>query len=327
MRSILRKPAAFAAIAALVLPGALPAQQDIPRLLWSNRQDGWSAIRLDQGCYLIFYRDALTDYYGGYTAADFNISIEGGCGPDGFAEGPIQMQFSWTFKGESYHYVREFQGTAHHGLLQGDGQQIDGDDSEGSLKMLDVTPNPAKVHWRDSCVAEYDPGNGQYVPLQPPDGCNPQGVQPMIDQLSAAGLLAGGGGTNAGAGASPPQPDRPRTDAEKGDVFDKCVRLVDEENEGLHDDWSLRNVCGETIIASYCFISVPPNVSDKAQCAQEENRTNEIAGGGRIDFQYSSVEWGHESELESLQAVGYACTGGNFPDVYFEDRRLKFTGC
>ncbi len=319
--------ATLSAVLALALPAT--AQSRPPNLLWSARNDGWSAIQISQGCFLIFYTDGLVKGWGGYDAPDLKVTANASCGPDGLAEGPVWIEFIWTMK--TYHVLYKIEGTAHQGVLQGAAKDTIGDDENDTgfhLRELGDARNPSPSFYRDGC--EYsDDANGVFNHLMD-DACHASGIQPMIDQLRMAGLIGGGGPSGA---ATPAATAQSSSAAGSGDVFGRCVTLSAEEKRGIQDYWSLTNRCDQPIIARYCFKANFETAGNEALCTRGEYRTTEIKANSKLDFTWGLIDEGTPMSNgviagpNALSVVGYACGGGQFPQVTFENGRMKFLGC
>ncbi len=317
--------AAFAAAAVALFSLAAPsAQAQPPNVLWSAQQDGWSAIQIHQGCYLIFYQDGFVKGWGGYAAPDLTAPAGGECGADGLAEGPVIVHFVWTM--QTYHVLIEVSGTAHQGVLQGPGNTAFGDDENDPkgfhARDLGDARNPMPTSYRDGCDLGED-GN----PSDP--NCHASGAQAMIAQLRQAGLIGG----DAKAPPSAPAAPQPASAAANGDVFGKCVSLAAEEKRGIQDYWSLNNACGQTIIVRYCFKANFENAGNEALCSQGQYRTTELRANGKLDFAWSLTEEGTPmtngvvAGPNALSVIGFACTDGMTPQVSFEGNRMTFLGC
>lgn len=319
--------AAVLAAFTLAAPAVPVAQARPQNLLWSGRNDGWSAIQMSQGCYLIFYRDGLVKGWGGYDSPELTVSASGQCGADGLAEGAVTVEFIWPM--QTYRVIKQLAGTAHEGVLQGQAQETIGDNENDSgfhLRDLGDARNPSPSFYRDGCEFS-DNADGQFVyPMD--EGCSAAGIQPMIDQLRQAGLIGGGQAT-----APQPAPAQASGGAAGGDVFGRCVSLAAEEKRGIQDYWSLTNRCDQTVIARYCFKANYEAAGNEALCSQGQYRTTEIKAGAKVDFTFSLTEEGTPMSNgviagpNALSVYGFACTGGAFPQVSFEDRKLKFLGC
>ncbi len=167
-----------------------------------------------------------------------------------------------------------------------------------------------------------------------------------VAQLNGSAGSAEGGAAQSRAGAgqlaeAPAPVQQPQSapaqsassPAAMGDVFGRCVSLHAEEKRGIQDYWSLSNDCGETVIARYCFKANFETAGNEALCSQLEYRTTEIKANSKLDFTFSLEEPGTPrtdgtiSGANALSVLGYACTGGSFPQIGFEDKRLKFQGC
>lgn len=142
-----------------------------------------------------------------------------------------------------------------------------------------------------------------------------------------------------GQGPSAPQPPQSppsqsvSAPAATGDVFGKCVSLHAEEKRGIQDYWSLSNDCNVPVIVRYCFKANFETAGNEGLCSQLEFRTNEIKANSKLDFTFSLEDPGTPrtdgtiSGANSLTVFGFACTDGMFPQVSFEDKRLKFLSC
>jgi hypothetical protein len=319
---------AFMAALALFSFTAPVAQAQPQNLLWSARQDGWSAIQIHDGCYLIFYQDGWVKGWGGYAAPDLKVSVpEGQCDSGGVAEGPVTIEFVWTM--QNYHVMIQLEGTAHQGVLQGPGKLTVGDDENDTsfhLRELGDVRNPMPNFYRDGCEYNDDASGAFSVPAD--EKCQASGAQAMIEQLRQAGLIGGGS-----AGSSTPAPTQPTSAAAKGDVFGKCVSLAAEEKRGIQDYWSLNNACSQAITVRYCFKANTENAGNEALCSRSEYRTNDIKANGKLDFTWSLTDEGTPMSNgdvagpNALKVYGFACTEGMTPQVSFDSGRLAFGGC
>jgi len=301
---------------------AAPASQTI---LYSGRNDGWSAIRISEGCYLIFFRDGLVDGWGGYRDPQLDVSANAECAPNGLAEGDAWVEFIWHLDtGEPV--MKQIEGTAHLGVLDGNATSSIGDrDGDGwALRDLGDARNPSPSFYRQGCEF-YDDADGQFT-IPADETCQPMGAQAMIQQLIDAGLIGGGA-----PGAAPPPAPAPAP--ARTDVWGKCISLKAEEPVGIQDEWSLNNRCNEPVIVRYCFKPNTGALGDPKLCAHREYATQEIRANGKLDFAFSLIPEGQAmadgtlAGPPGLTVLGFACTDGVFPDAYFEDGQFKSLGC
>lgn len=119
-----------------------------------------------------------------------------------------------------------------------------------------------------------------------------------------------------------------------GDVYDKCVQIDKYPADGgIQTVWAMHNVCTQPIIVSYCFKATVQAAGDPNLCSRREKRTSEIRGNGTINFPFTLVEPGQAMSdgtiagANSLFVRGFACTGGSFPNVYFDEGQFLSRGC
>ena len=119
-----------------------------------------------------------------------------------------------------------------------------------------------------------------------------------------------------------------------GDVFGRCVQIARYPDDGgIQTVWAMNNVCSQSIIVSYCFRAAVEAAGDPNLCSRLEKRTNEIPGNGKIDFPFTLVDEGQSMSdgtlagENNLTVLGFACTEGRFPNVYFDGGRFLSRGC
>jgi hypothetical protein len=339
---ISRRVVAYTAVLALLAPTLSQAAPAGEKVFWSNRNDGWSGIKIYEGCYLIHFRDSLVNGWGGYGAA-LDVKINGECGPDGLAEGPVSIQFTFpasqpSYDGRRYNNLIQITGTARNGVLEGNAEETVADDLDGDFALSDMgdVRNPMPLFYRSGC--EYsDDGNGNYI-YPSDEACTVDGIMPMIAQLFEAGMieapLDNPSASGSGSGYSSPPPPPQNTDSgASGDVWGRCITLRSEPKRGIQDYWSLYNSCSKNVIARYCFQPGTAAAGDPNLCMRREYRTHEIKAGRKLDFAFSLIDEdqamsdGTSAGPSTLTVHGFACTDERFPDVYFDNGEFKSFGC
>lgn len=178
----------------------------------------------------------------------------------------------------------------------------------------------------ERCLAEALLAGNAGVLSQNTPVLNPQeGPLGLRDKSPAStGLAPATVGSNYGA-----QPS-----GGNGDVFGRCVQIARYPDDGgIQTVWAMNNVCSQSIIVSYCFRAAVQAAGDPNLCSRLEKRTHEIPGNGKIDFPFTLVDEGQSMSdgtlagENSLTVLGFACTEGRFPNVYFDGGRFLSRGC
>lgn len=160
-----------------------------------------------------------------------------------------------------------------------------------------------------SCTPRKRPRVNIAVPTSPPPV---RLVQPQASPTRSASAATGG----------------------TGDVFGRCVRITRYPDDGgIQTVWAMNNVCSQPVIVSYCFKANVQAAGNPNLCSRREKLTYEIRGNGKIDFPFTLVEKGQAMSdgtlagPNSLSVLGFACTGGAFPNVYFDEGKFLSRGC
>ena len=96
----------------------------------------------------------------------------------------------------------------------------------------------------------------------------------------------------------------------------------------------MTNTCTSSVIVTYCFRARFEAAGDPNLCRRREMRTHEIRAGGTLTFDFNlmppgtALSDGRTVTSNALIVSGFACTGGNFPDAYFDsDGTFRTSGC
>lgn len=321
---------------------------------WSKRNDGWAKVQISPGCHLIWFGDhRVYRQIDNITPDDrVDVVVRGSCNANGLAEGPIRIETTVHFPPTSvadeaeYHYlgwrtVRE--GNARNGLLQGMVKMWDYERVQGKPDVWELTGFPEGLHnyFQDGCEY-FDDGNGGPDLGRPVTEhshwgqCDPEGGRQLLADMGNAG-----GGAQPAPVASPTArllpaapPANPAQTAGT-DVWSRCITVTQYPPDGgIQTVWALNNTCNTTVIARFCFRAQHEAAGDPNLCRRREMRTQEIRPGGKYDFPFtliapgSSLTDGRIVRSNELLVSGFACTGGNFPDAYFDsDGSFNSNGC
>jgi len=347
MSSISKLVAMFIAAVALALPAVA---QGSPRIKWSPNNDGWMRIEIRPNCYLVVFADSWV--YGDMSAGiapgePVSVNATGACNERGFAEGPVTVEFIWNMRdpgGERSRYswlrgrvYRE--GVAKNGLLEGLSSmwwQIEYDGWRGEWNDTDQGYNPIEHAYKRGCPFIYVDGQATDDALESPrkewPQCSPEGAKvfypeeedpadepPSADPIPPTARLI-------------PATPAPATGA---DAWATCVQREKlAPDGGIQQLWRLHNTCPTAIIVRYCFRAQFEAAGDENLCRRREMRTHEINAGSYLSFAFNPMPAGtilsdgRTVTSNDLIVSGFACTGGNFPDAYFDsDGSFKSRGC
>ena len=305
------------------------------RIFWSNRDDGWTAILLSPDCYLVAFIDGLIAGWGGYDDMDnLKVTTSGSCNAKGLAEGPVRITYEWQDENGPVRVVNE--GTARNGLLEGMFSQTiyDQEETPGRFEVADLgdVRNPMPSFYKEGCEYFVD-GNGEI------DFANPSTSGPYGQCLPEGGqFLVAGGNAPADPASAPatssPASSAPVQQASGGDLFQQCISVQQyPPYGGIEDVWAMRNTCDQKLIVRFCFRANVQAAGDPNLCSRREMRTQEISAGGAYDFAFTPVREGTSMSdgtiagPNGLSVVGYACSGGRFPDAYFDNGKFLSRGC
>ncbi len=330
--------AVVAGIGALAPLAFAQGSSGADRIFMSNRNDGWTAMLLSKDCYLISFIDGLISGWGGYDDMNkLRVTTSGGCNAQGLAEGPVQIVYEWQAENGPVRVVND--GTARNGLLQGMFKQTiyEQYDTPGQFTVADLgdARNPMPSFYRDGCEFFVD-GDGRIDFENPstygPFGqCLPEGGQFLLNAaLTPADPAPSGGATPAPSAPPPP----PQQQASGGDLFKQCISVQQYPRDGgIQDVWAMRNTCDSKLIVRFCFSANVEAAGDPNLCSRREMRTQEISAGGAYDFPFTPVREGQAMSdgtiagPNGLSVAGYACSGGRFPDAYFDNGVFLSRGC
>jgi len=344
---------AVALVAVLVSLTSVAHAQVSRNVEWSTRNDGWAKVQISPGCHLIWFGESRIYRQIDNITPDnrVDVVVQGSCNANGLAEGRVRIETTVHFPPTNiaseaeYHFlgwrtVRE--GNARNGLLQGvvrmwDFERVQGNPGEWETPLPGF-PEGLDNFFKDGCEYAYDDQSGQ--PGYPvTEGshwgeCNPEGGQRLLAEL----------------GAAPEQPPQlttpsptarllpvtpPPAPAGNADVWSRCIKVTQyPQNGGVETVWALNNTCTTSVIARFCFRAQHEAAGDPNLCRRREMRTQEIRAGGAYDFPFtlispgSSLSDGRIVRSNELLVSGFACTGGNFPDAYFDsDGAFRSDGC
>ncbi len=321
-----------------------------PNVQWSKHGDGWARVQISPGCHLVWFGEhRIYRQIDNITPDDrVDVVVQGSCNASGLAEGRVRIETTVHFPPTTdpseaeYHYlgwrtVRE--GNARNGLLQGAVRFWDFE----RLQKPGVwdTPMPGfpeglDTFFRDGCEYTYDEQTGQAGdPLG--DGshwgqCNPEGGQRLLSDFGAGPEPSAPAPSPAARllSAVPAQPA-----PGNADVWSRCITVSQYPPDGgIQTVWALNNTCNTAVIVRFCFRAQYEAAGDPNLCRRREMRTQEIHAGGKYDFPFtliapgSSLTDGRVVRSNELLVSGFACTGGNFPDAYFDsDGAFRSHGC
>ena len=327
--------AAVACLVALVPIALAQGSRGSDRIFASNRNDGWTAMLLSKDCYLIAFIDGLISGWGGYDDMDkLQVTTSGSCNAQGLAEGPVQIVYEWPSENGPVRVVND--GTARDGVLQGMAKQtiFDQYETPGRFSIADLgdVRNPMPSFYKDGC--EYFVDSEGRVDFENPSTsgpfgqCLPEGGQFLINAALTPADTPAPSAPTASPAASPAQ------QAGSGDVFARCISVKQYPPDGgIQTIWAMRNTCDTKLIIRFCFQANVEAAGDPNLCSRREMRTQEISAGGAYDFPFTPVTEGTSMSdgtiagPNGLSVAGYACTGGRFPDAYFDNGQFLSRGC
>ena len=327
--------AAVAGLGALIPIAFAQGSTGADRIFMSNRNDGWTAMLLSKDCYLISFIDGLISGWGGYDDMNkLQVTTSGSCNAQGLAEGPVQIIYEWQTENGPARIVND--GTARNGILQGMAKQTIYDQYEtpGRFTVADLgdARNPMPSFYKDGCEYFVD-GDGRIDYENPstsgPFGqCLPEGGQFLLNAALTPANDPAPAAPTSSASAAPAQ------QAGSGDVFSQCISVQQYPRDGgIQTIWAMRNTCDQKLIVRFCFQANVEAAGDPNLCSRREMRTQEISAGGAYDFPFTPVEEGQAMSdgtiagPNGLSVAGYACTGGRFPDAYFDNGVFLSRGC
>ncbi len=328
-----------------LLPAAY-AQKGWDGIQWSDRDDGWMTVSLKQNCTLLLFLDARSYSLRVFEEGNqISYSARGECDKRGLAQGRIVLEINYlTSNPGSYEQTFIFEGTARNGVF------------EGKINQIDVTPLVPSgravmpLHMKGGCPYYIDPDTGQidhkmpYGTGYPYDSgifppCSTEGADYLRQQIAARQATPATPPPVASAPAtSPSQRLLPSTPAPAGnaDVWSSCISNPEPRarDGGIQALWDITNSCPNAVIVRYCFRAQFEAAGDPNLCRRREMRTHEIAPKGKLTFDFNLMPAGtvlsdgRTVTSNTLLVSGFACTGGNFPDAYFDsDGSFRSRGC
>lgn len=327
--------AALAGLGALAPLALAQSSRAADRIFMSNRNDGWTAILISKDCYLLSFIDGLVHGWGGYDDMEkLQVTATGNCNAQGLAEGPVQITYEWQDENGPVRVVND--GTARNGILQGMARQTIFDQFETpgrfSIAELGDVRNPMPSFYKDGC--EYFVDSSGRIDYENPSTsgpygqCLPEGGQFLLNAaLTPADTPPNSAPASSGGGS-------PAQQAGSGDVFSQCITVQQYPRDGgIETIWAMRNICDSKLIVRFCFQANVEAAGDPNLCSRREMRTQEISAGGAYDFAFTPVTEGTAMSdgtiagPNGLSVAGYACTGGRFPDAYFDNGVFLSRGC
>lgn len=323
----------------LALLPAAHAQKGWDGIQWSDREDGWMTVRLKPNCTLLMFLDGRS--YGLRVFEEGNqigYSAQGECDKRGLAQGRVVLEVHYlTSNPGSYEQTFVFEGTARNGVFEGKFNQVDVTPLEPSGRV--VSPLFAKGGCpfyvdRNTGVIDHSKPYGGYGPP-----CSTEGADYLRAQIAA--MLAAPAAPPPVASVSPASPAQrllpvSPAPANNADAWSGCIsgparRAPD---GGIQVFWDMTNSCNTAVIVRYCFRAQFEAAGDPNLCRRQEMRTHEIAPNGKLTFDFNLMPAGtvlsdgRTVTSNTLLVSGFACTGGNFPDAYFDsDGSFRSRGC
>lgn len=320
---------------------------------WSKRNDGWAKVQISPGCHLIWFgENRIYRQIDSITPDNrVDVVVQGSCNANGLAEGRVRIETTVHFPPTNvaseaeYHYlgwrtVRE--GTARNGLLQGVVRMWDFESVQGNPGVWETPipgfPEGLDNFFKDGCEYSFDERTGQ-IGYPVTEGshwgeCKPEGGQLLLAELGAEPEAPPQTSPSPAARLLPVTPAP--APAAGADAWARCVSgpVRRDPDGGIQVLWDLHNSCTTPVIVSYCFRARFEAAGDPNLCRRQEMRTHEIAAQGKLTFDFNlmpagtALSDGRTVTSNSLIVSGFACTGGSFPDAYFDsDGSFRSRGC
>lgn len=192
---------------------------------------------------------------------------------------------------------------------------------------------PYFVDLKTGVVDYHEPFVGYQV------SCSTEGADYLRKQIAA--MLAAPAVLPPTASAPPASPAQrllPTSPAPAGnaDAWSRCISgpVRRAPDGGIQVFWDMTNSCNTAVIVRYCFRAQFEAAGDPNLCRRQEMRTHEIAPNGNLTFDFNLMPAGtvltdgRTVTSNTLLVSGFACTGGNFPDAYFDsDGSFRSRGC